>query len=201
MARRKHIEIVGQINLFDYLVEIQQPKVVIETMIEKIDRLLRDNQYSQSKGIVQWLVWGNDETYIHISSEINKKALYDSLARILHKYLFKIEEIGSFGKSKHYYISGFMEKRERSSDEHIKTDLRTISQYAPKLLRERTERYLNEPFNLPLVEAFKKAACEYKHPSKRLRKALETGNFKEFLPGEYVKKKDKSADRALSQAA
>ena len=32
MARRKHIEIAGQINLFDYLVEIQQPKVVIETM-------------------------------------------------------------------------------------------------------------------------------------------------------------------------
>ena len=156
---------------------------------------MKHNQCSQSTGIVQWLVWsiGRDGDDVRISSRLKKQALYDSLARILHKYLFKIEEIGSFGKSKHYYISGFMEKRERSSDEHIKTDLTTISHFAPKLLRERTERYLNEPFNMPLMDAFKKAAGEYKYPSKRLRKALETGNFKEFLPGEYKKAEDAAA--------
>ena len=192
MARKKKIRFPGQRNLFDYIAEIAN-KPTEETIADKVsNKLIR---YCCDIEHAVWLVFPNKkrDNSVNILTKLKKKELCDRLEEALPDHLFKLISYGPLFSEKEgslawYCLSDLMEKRmERISNEYIKANLTLVSQYAPKLLRERTEKYLNGPFNLPLMDAFKKAAAEYKHPSKRLRKALESGNFKEFLPSLYQK--------------
>lgn len=65
--------------------------------------------------------------------------------------------------------------------EHIKAHVLD----APKALVKQTEKYMNSPYYYNLHDAFKKAAGEYKNPSKRLKDALLKDDFRYFIPSAY----------------
>lgn len=64
---------------------------------------------------------------------------------------------------------------------HIKPYVKGV----PKQIKEKTEKYANSPYNMTVIDAFRRAASEYKSPSKKLKKALEKDKFKDFIPLEY----------------
>ncbi len=52
------------------------------------------------------------------------------------------------------------------------------------------------------LDAFTRAVSEYKHPSKRLRMAIEKDDYRDYLPNEYEGvKQRKGALRTMEYAA
>ena len=209
MARRKQAAIPGQLNLFDVLTELKGPAPVGTRIIDMAYQTLHHSMYAPESKIVRWLVFGKDKTTspsertITIGSTLNKSVLIRQLRACLEGYLFKVKKDIAFGKSTIYYISDIEKRRVKSTDGHVVTRLPVYGENAvPKLLRERTERYLNEPYNMSQLDAFKRAVSEYKHPSKRLRMAIEKDDYRDYLPDEYEGvKQRKGALRTMEYAA
>jgi hypothetical protein len=86
-----------------------------------------------------------------------------------------------------------------NEDEEIEYKTCRIAIPVPKVIRENTNKYLNSPYDMDLVSAFRKAANEYKRPSKKLRDALAKDNFRKFIPDAYPKKNEKFVKRCTSE--
>ena len=55
----------------------------------------------------------------------------------------------------------------------------------PKATKAKIEKYVNVPYNMSLIDAFRKAASECKNPSRELKTAIEKDNFILYIPSAY----------------
>ena len=205
-SRKKRKEIPGQYTLFEFMtiVDLASPIPKKETVKNTVSSRLLETLRKHDTDDTHVLRAKSrpcddaDENTDYLEGELlifskkTKGKLQEHLKKIAPEYILKISDGIKFVDTSWYFITDVFEKPKRQREEHLKADLTLISGSVPKSVRERTEMYLNAPYSLNLIDAFKKAAGECKKPSKKLKDAIERENYKAFIPSAYTDKTTKA---------
>ncbi len=202
MKKWKLLPIIpGQLTLFDIADEngikeipVNKKKCSLAYIIRSRINAVNDKNFIALSTAISSDDYDKNAEYIEneimLISEYKNNEICKKLSSIFPEYTFRLSSrVLNF-----LYIKEVFRKKNSNGSkkkEPKKADLTVITASVPKAIRNKTERYINEPFSMDLKDAFKRAAEEYKKPSAKLRRALETGNFREFIPSVYENKPEK----------